>query len=165
MSFKETYYSYYPELVRYGRKLHVAEADLEDLVQETFLRYHVELGKKVIIRNKRAWLYKVFHNLALTGKQSMSRYNSKPWPQKMPATATNTVQELEEKERSTVVFSILEKMPENEKNLLLLYHNGLKYKEIAEVLDIHPNSVGSMLVRAIAKLKKLLKTEYHELFR
>jgi RNA polymerase sigma-70 factor (ECF subfamily) len=55
-------------------------------------------------------------------------------------------------------------MPEDEKNLLLLYHNGLKYKEIARVLDLNPASVGTMLVRAIDKLKHLLKSEYYELF-
>lgn len=65
MSFKETYFKYYPELVRYGKQLRLEESGMEDLVQETFLRYHLELGKKVIFRNKRAWLYKVFHNLAL----------------------------------------------------------------------------------------------------
>jgi RNA polymerase sigma-70 factor (ECF subfamily) len=59
---------------------------------------------------------------------------------------------------------MLEKLPEENKNLLLLYHNGLKYKEIAKVLNLNPNSVGTMLVRSIDKLKQLLKTEYYELF-
>lgn len=165
MSFKETYNTCYPELLRYGRQLQVAEADLEDLLQETFLRYHVELGKKVIIRNKRAWLYKVFHNLAMTRIQNRNRFKSPDFPQEMPAASTDAIKELEEKERRELVFTLLDKMPENEKNLLLLYHNGLKYKEIAEVLDLHSASVGTMLLRAIAKLKNILKTEYHELFR
>ena len=49
MSFKKTYDKYYPELVRYGRQLNVNEVDIEDLVQETFMKYHIELRKKVIL--------------------------------------------------------------------------------------------------------------------
>jgi RNA polymerase sigma-70 factor (ECF subfamily) len=140
------------------------EADMEDLVQETFLRYHLELGKKVFIRNKRAWLYKVFHNLALSRKQSQISHTRKMKQYQMFASVNESGSELEQQERSDLVFRILEKMPEDEKNLLLLYHNGLKYKEIARVLDLNPASVGTMLVRAIDKLKHLLKSEYYELF-
>jgi RNA polymerase sigma-70 factor (ECF subfamily) len=164
MSFKETYFKYYPELVRYGQQLRLEESEMEDLVQETFLRYHLELGKKVIIRNKRAWLYKVFHNLALSSKQSKISHHKKMKQYQMETSASEHFPDLENQERSDLVFSILEKIPENEKNLLLLYHNGLKYKEIARVLDLNPASVGTMLVRAIKKLKHLLKSEYYELF-
>ena len=164
MSFKETYFRYYPDLVRYGRQLQMNEADMEDLVQETFLRYHLELGKKVIIRNKRAWLYKVFHNLALSRKQSKMSQTRKMKQYQMFANEFEPGPVLEQQERSDLVFRILEKMPEDEKNLLLLYHNGLKYKEIARVLGLNPASVGTMLVRAIDKLKHLLKSEYYELF-
>ena len=36
------------------------KVDIEDLVQETFLKYHIELRKNVVFKNTRAWLYKVF---------------------------------------------------------------------------------------------------------
>jgi hypothetical protein len=51
MLFDEAYYQYYPELVRYGRQLQMDESDVEDLVQETFMRLHVELSKKVVPMN------------------------------------------------------------------------------------------------------------------
>lgn len=164
MSFNEVYYQYYPELVRYGRYLQVDENDIEDLVQETFLRLHVELGKEVTFENLRAWLYKVLHNLVVTRINSKNLHRSKIAHYRIPDTGKDTLEELAKKERSELVFKILDQLPKNEKELLLLYHHGLKYKEIAEVLEINPKSVGTMLVRAIDKLKLLLKTEYHELF-
>ncbi len=164
MSFNEAYYQYYPELVRYGRQLQLDEADIEDLVQETFIRLHVELLKEVVFANIRAWLYKVLRNLILTRINTKNLHHNKIEHYKNPNTEKDTLEELANKERSELVFKVLEQMPENEKDLLLLYHNGLKYKEIAEVLNINPKSVGTMLVRAINKLKLLLKKEYHELF-
>ena len=70
------------------------------------------------------------------------------------------VSELEQKIREAI-----DQLPiERKKVFVLSRYEGLKYKEIAEVLEINPKSVGTMLVRAIDKLKLLLKTEYHELF-
>jgi RNA polymerase sigma-70 factor (ECF subfamily) len=59
---------------------------------------------------------------------------------------------------------MLDQLSEKEKNLLLLYHNGFSYLEMAEILEINPASIGQMLVRAIKKLKNELKTHYHEMF-
>ena len=165
MSFKKTYYKYYPELVRYGRQLNVNEVDIEDLVQETFMKYHVELSKDVVFENTRAWLYKVLLHQVINKNNSKSLHESKIKHLRMRNADNGIIESIEKQERNELVFQVLDQLPENEKNLLLLYHNGLKYKEIAEVLDINPNSVGKLLVRSIAKLKQLLKTDYHELFR
>ena len=165
MSFKKTYYKYYPELVRYGRQLNVNEVDIEDLVQETFMKYHVELSKDVVFENTRAWLYKVLLHQVINKNNEKSLHESKIKHLRMQNADNGIIESIEKQERNELVFQVLDQLPENEKNLLLLYHNGLKYKEIAEVLDINPNSVGKLLVRSIAKLKQLLKTDYHELFR
>lgn len=165
MSFKETYYKYYPELVRYGRQLNVDKVDIEDFVQETFMKYHIELSKDVVFENTRAWLYKVLLNLVITKNNTKVLHESKIKHLRIPDAKNDINEVYAKKERRELVFQVLNQLPDREKNLLLLYHNGLKYKEIAEVLNINPNSVGKLLVRSITKLKLLLKTNYHELFR
>ncbi len=165
MSFNETYYKYYPELIKYGRKLCAAKIDIDDLVQETFLKYHIELSKNVEIENARAWLYKVLLNLAITHNNKKNLHDTKIKHYKRPDIEIGIDEKFANKERSELVFQVLDQLPNKEKNLLLLYHNGLKYKEISEVLEINPNSVGKLIVRSIAKLKQLLKTDYHELFK
>lgn len=165
MTFKETYYKYYPELIKYGRRLCASNIDIDDLVQETFLRYHIELSKTSDIENTRAWLYKVMLNLTITFKNRESLHKNKIKDFERSDMALGIDEEFSRKERRELVLQHLEHLPEKEKNLLLLYHNGLKYKEIAEVLDINPNSVGKLLVRSISRLKQLLKADYHELFK
>lgn len=164
MSFKEVYEKYYPGLVRFGLQLNVNRVDAEDLVQETFLRYHVTISKDLVLDNTRAWLYKVMLNLTLTRKSTQSLHDARNKSSQAYQSHINEEEAHASKERRELVFQVLEQLPAKEKNLLLLYHNGLKYKEIAEVLELNPASVGTLLVRAIDKLRSLLKKDYHELF-
>ena len=164
MSFKEVYEKYYPGLVRFGLQLNVNRVDAEDLVQETFLRYHVAISKDLVLENTRAWLYKVMLNQAITRKSTQSLHDTRIKSSQAYQSHINEEEAHASKERRELVFQVLEQLPVKEKNLLLLYHNGLKYKEIAEVLELNPNSVGTLLARAIDKLRSLLKKDYHELF-
>jgi len=165
MSFKEVYEKYYPGLFRFGLQLNVNRVDAEDLVQETFLRYHVAISKDLVLENTRAWLYKVMLNLTLTRKSTQSLHDTRNKSSQAYQSHINEEEAHASKERRELVFQVLEQLPVKEKNLLLLYHNGLRYKEIAEVLELNPASVGTLLVRAIDKLRLLLKKDYHELFR
>jgi RNA polymerase sigma factor (sigma-70 family) len=164
MSFKEVYEKYYPGLVRYGRQLNVDRVDVEDLVQETFMRYHVAISKDIVLENTRAWLYKVMLNLSITSKNTRSLREEKIKSYRGPHEELDVNEEYAKNERRKLVFQVLEQLPVKDKNLLLLYHNGLKYKEIAEVLELNPASIGTLLVRAIDKLRALLKRDYHEMF-
>lgn len=164
MSFKEVYEKYYPGLVRFGLQLNVNRVDAEDLVQETFLRYHVAISKDLVLDNSRAWLYKVMLNLVLTRRSTQNLHDARIKNSQVAQSNISEEEALARRERRELVFQVLKQLPDKEKNLLLLYHNGLKYKEIAEVLELNPNSVGTLLVRAIDKLRSLLKRDYHELF-
>lgn len=164
MSFKEVYEKYYPALVRFGLQLNLSRVDAEDLAQETFMRYHTAISRDVVLENTRAWLYRVMLNLTNTRRSTRILHNGKI---KNDLAAQNQIMEeeaYEKKERKDLVFQVLDQLPAKERKLLLLYHNGLKYKEIAEVLELNPASVGTLLVRAIDKLRSLLKKNYHELF-
>jgi RNA polymerase sigma factor (sigma-70 family) len=165
MPFNEIYHTHYRELRRFGRQFNISPELTEDLIQETFLRFYLELKNNVVFDNPRAWLYKVLINLFKThlAKEKRATNNiasiisgmNKPF---------DLHEEFVISEKQKIVFNMLEQLPEKDKTLLLLYHNGLSYAEIAEVTGINPSSIGTMLVRAIAKLKNELKTHYHEMF-
>jgi RNA polymerase sigma factor (sigma-70 family) len=165
MPFNEIYNTHYRELRRFGRQFNISPELTEDLIQETFLRFYLELKNNVVFDNPRAWLYKVLINLFKThlAKEKRAMNNSAY----LKARINNPFDLHEEfviSEKQKIVFNMLEQLPEKDKTLLLLYHNGLSYAEIAEVTGINPTSIGTMLVRAIAKLKNELKTHYHEMF-
>jgi RNA polymerase sigma-70 factor, ECF subfamily len=165
MSFDEVYKKHYYELRRFGRQLNLTVERSEDLTQETFLRYFLELQKDVVFDNPRAWLYKVLLNLFRADNTSkhieycdsdtLVCYNNRSDD---PDEADSGA------EKMRIVQEIIDSLPKRDKEILLLYHNGFTYAEMADILGINPNSVGKTLVRAIEKLKNKIKTQYHEMF-
>lgn len=165
MSFDEVYRKHYNELRRFGRQLNLSVEICEDLTQETFLKFYFEIKKEVIFENPRAWLYKVYLN------QFRTLHNSKKHETQNPESglvydepSADLLEEYNRNERHRIVFEMLDKLTDREKELLLLYNNGLSYAEMAEILELNPNSVGTILVRAIERLKATLKIQYHEMF-
>lgn len=165
MSFDEVYTKYYNELRRFGRQLNLSDVQCEDLTQETYLKFYIELQKDVAFKNPRAWLYRVYLNLfrthyalvkKVTGSQETFQITE------MPGNDIN--EEFDRNEKHRIVIEVIETLNAREKEILLLYNNGLSYSEMAEILEINPNSVGTTLVRAIEKLKQTLKIHYNEMF-
>jgi RNA polymerase sigma-70 factor (ECF subfamily) len=167
MHFDELYRKHYPELKRFGHQMNIPAEKCEDLTQETFLKFYLELKKSVVFDNPRAWLYKVFLNLFRTAYRAEKLNDNENDAYKnisSKSAATDIYEELVLNEKQKIVFDMLNRMSTREKEILLLYNKGLSYAEIADALGINPNSVGKTLVRAIDKLKENIKLHYHELF-
>jgi len=165
MSFDEVYRKHYHELRRFGRQLNVSVEKCEDLTQEAFLRYYLELKKDVVFDNPRAWLYKVFLNLFKTHINSTkNELRDSELLVRAEEPSGDLQEEYTKNEKQRIVLEMLDQLTKKEKELLLLYHNGFSYSEMAEIMEINPNSVGKTLVRAIERLKKTLKIQYHEMF-
>ncbi len=164
MSFEAIYTQYYHELYGFALLLQKSPAEAEDLVQDAFSRYYVELQKATVFENPRAWLYRVLLNLSSSQIRLKLLHERYTENKSFEATDAPYEPDFLQSEKQQIVFSVLERMEERDKQLLMLYHNGLSYQEMAEVLKMNPASVGKTLVRAIEKLKKLLKMNYHEMF-
>jgi len=150
MSFDEVYKAYYQELRRFGRHLNISPENTSDLIQETYLRFYLELKKKVVINNPRAWLYKVLLNLFRTMVNSEKReLRIKEELATGKAGLYDLLDEYHNAEKQQIVLKILGRMPDRDKEILLLYNNGFSYNEMAEILEINPNSIGQTIVRAI----------------
>jgi RNA polymerase sigma-70 factor (ECF subfamily) len=59
--------------------------------------------------------------------------------------------EQEEQQRVRLVLSVMEP---RQAELLLLRSNDLSYQELASILNLNPNSVGTLLGRALAAFRK-----------
>jgi RNA polymerase sigma-70 factor (ECF subfamily) len=166
MIFDEVYSKHYNELRRFGRQLNIPAEKCEDLTQETFLKFYLELKKNVVFENPRAWLYKVYLNLLRSGyrAEKIEEHDEAILNSAKNAISDDIHEEFVKNEKQRIIFEMLRKLNEKEREILLLYNKGLSYAEISEVLDIKLNSVGTTLVRAIEKLKENIKVHYNELF-
>ena len=71
--------------------------------------------------------------------------------------------QLENKERSAILFAAIDKLAENQKTAYVLNKvEGLSYAEVAEVMKTSVSSIESLLFRAKQNLQKLLADYYNK---
>lgn len=132
----------------------------EDLTQESFLRLYTCLEKGGKVENAGAWVFRVSHNLALDylrNKDPLNRVEPESWEdvgQSLPDPAPDAEQMVLENEHRRRFEASLQALSNQERQCLYLRLEGLRYAEIAEVLDISVGNVSTYLSRAIRKLKK-----------
>jgi RNA polymerase sigma factor (sigma-70 family) len=165
MLFDEVYGKYYNELRRFGHQLNLSSERSEDIIQETYLKFFLELKKGMNIKNPRAWLYKVFLNHFKNQVKKQNLINiSKLNPEHEEKLSGDINTNYVENERQQIIIKMMNQLEARDKDILLLYHKGFSYAEMADIMGMNPNSTGKTLVRAIENLKKTLKTNYHEMF-
>lgn len=131
----------------------------EDIVQECFLRLYRQLRQGAAVNDARLWLFAVAHNLALdrrrTGRREC-RFDAPDWAElteKRCVPDLNPEQTLIQKERYLALRRIIPSLSATEQQVLHLRSEGLRYREIGEVLGIGTSTVSDALQRGVGKLK------------
>lgn len=146
-------------LLRYVLSFGLLTHDGEDIIQEIFLALfrHLQLGRSR--RSLRGWVFRVAHNLALK-KRYANRRNQ---PQEAlhgvlgdnhldPAPSAE--EQLVFNERQARLLAVLRALPEQDQHCLRLRSEGLRYREIAEVLGMSLGAVSISLTRSLARLER-----------
>ncbi|MGE0131712.1 MAG: RNA polymerase sigma factor [Blastocatellales bacterium] len=150
-------------LCGYLIKLLGSPAEAEDVTQEAFLRLysHLQCGKPV--PNARAWLFRVAHNLAVDRQRNEHRaepLSADGWRQlgeQMADPAPQPEETALEREKMARMQAALARLSPQERHCLYLRMEGLRYREIAEVLGVQTPTVVTFLTRGIKKLTKDLQ--------
>ncbi|MCG6189345.1 RNA polymerase sigma factor [Maribellus maritimus] len=159
-SFEKIYEQNYPMMYRVAVKMIGDKDAVRDIVQEVFVCLY-EKGKGTDeINNYSAWLYKATYFKSIDYLKANKRFS------KLETIEDRTCQEesYEQKEVKKMIQNALNKLDPKNRFLVVLYSEGLSYKEMAEITEINFASVGKTLSRALKKMEKELKTEYYELF-
>ena len=160
-AFEQIFRTYYTDLCKFCLKYVRDEQVAEEVVQEVFIKLYSQNNK---IDSIKSWLYKVLYNEFINvSKRENSHAKYVEYEKNHPEIFDSETKSDKEEVRQ-IVLKTINNFPEREKALLLLYHEGMSYSEMAEILEINPNSVGKTLSRAIEKLTFTLKIEYNELF-
>lgn len=146
---------YHATLVRYLTR-RLGDRDwAEEVAQETFVR----ALRQDTIMNERSWVFAVANNLVRDDARRVSR--QRKHLELMAAEAREQEQESpEEQQEITLEMAnetadarrALETLAERDRQALLMKEEGLGYGEIADVLGIEKNSVGTTLSRARRRL-------------
>ncbi|KAF0091985.1 MAG: RNA polymerase sigma-70 factor ECF subfamily [Fusobacteria bacterium] len=123
-------------------------ADVEDVFQEVFLQYFLNIDKFQSEEHKKSWLCRVTFNKC---KDLIKSF----WRKKVISLEKVEIA-FESEEQSELMAAVL-KLPTDYKNIIYMhYYEGFTVPEIAEVTKKNINTVYSLLRRAKVKLKKEL---------
>jgi RNA polymerase sigma-70 factor, ECF subfamily len=161
LEFKVLCHRHRDEIYRYALGLLANRPDAEDAAQEVLLRLWNHLPTLNPF-NLRAWLLRTTRHYCL---DQIRRRSNRTTPLLMddetlderpdefavnPSSAADASLRLEQARQALL------KLPENLRSVFVLYEvNGLRYREIAETLEIPINSVKVYLSRARERLSKL----------
>jgi len=141
-------------LLRYLMSLGLAVADGEEIVQEVFLALFEHLGRGGSRENLRGWLFRVAHNLGLKRARRTRRWESAEDAEPVSDSAPNPEQQAACSERQKLLMLVLRALPQQDRRCLSLRAEGLRYREIAEVLGISLGSVSISIARSVARFSR-----------
>ncbi len=146
-------------LLRYLAGFPLTLQDSEDVIQEVFLALFQHLRKGKSHQNVRGWLFRTAHNLArkkhLCSRKDVENAGALiAVEERVADPAPNPEDQLSFNQTQKRLMSVVRAMPEQNRWCLYLRAEGLRYREIAEVLDISLGSVSLYLERSLAHIAR-----------
>jgi len=129
----------------------------EDAVQETFLRAYKSYSGFEGRSSEKTWLTAIAINVCRNMLRS-------PWRKRMLGEeALEYIQSIDPDMPDPTVSRAIMKLPRDQRSAVILHYlQGLKIREIAQMLDIPLQTVSSRLSRAREKLRAELKEWYFD---
>ena len=149
------------------------QEDAEDISQEVFAEVYQSIKNFKGESKLSTWIYRIAISKSLEHLRRKNRKKRFAFVQSLfGAEGVTPIRDiphfhhpgvqLENKERTAILFSAIDKLPENQKTAFILHKmEGVSYQEIAEVMKTSLSSVESLQFRAKQNLQKLLR-EYYE---
>jgi RNA polymerase sigma-70 factor, ECF subfamily len=169
-AFSELVHRYERELYSYLRRYLGDERLAEDTFQATFLQLHLKCHQFEAGRRVRPWLYTIATNQAIDAQRKNKRHRmasldrangsqekdaSKSLLELLASKELEPGPQLEADERRDWIRQAVSQLPEQlQSAITLVYYQGLKYREAADVLGIPVGTVKSRLHAAIFKLNE-----------
>jgi RNA polymerase sigma-70 factor (ECF subfamily) len=155
--FDRLFVAEYPRLVAIARRF--VGADAEDVAQDVFASFAAKPIADPI--HARAWLHRATVHRAIALLRSTQRRDARERRHAVleaasPRGPVEPARAVEGRELSESVRAALGALSERYATVLGLRAAGLSYKELAAVMNVTPNAIGTLLLRAEAALRKEL---------
>ena len=133
--------------------------DRKDLEQEILLQLWKSMGRFDGRVKLSTWMYKVALNTAIMFYRSQSRYKGKN--RLLDASILSIPEEEKDEvyaEHLSLLYRYINQLGDHDRALILLYLDGIKQSEIADILGITESNVSSKINRIKKKLKHRVKS-------
>lgn len=158
-TFENLYRQHYHSLHRLAQKMLCHDA-AKDIVQDVFIEFYQKTQKGKKVNYPKSFLYRSILNKCIDEQRKTKKFAGN----EIPAGTTDGNQIYEKQEARKLINKCLCALGTRDRELAVLYSEGLSYKEMAEITGIPLSSVGKTLSRTLKKLEKELKSKGYEMF-
>lgn len=164
--FDKLFRSYYQDLCRFAVFLNCSPEDAEEVVQDLFFRLWTNRNKLMVHSSAKTYLFTAVRNSVYNFHKHEKVKNKFIEHEKASGNILNADEETNHDEIINRINQTIEKLPEKRREVFKLAKiEGLKYKEIAEKLDISIKTVENHMGEALKFLRaNLNKNELIILF-
>ncbi|MBX5437081.1 MAG: sigma-70 family RNA polymerase sigma factor [Alicyclobacillaceae bacterium] len=159
-SFQVLFRTHYPTVLRHLLRIVADRPAAEDLAQEVFLRLYRSPPQR--LEAVGAWLHKVAARVAydyLRAKAARWRLEMREWALNAgPRDIAGDEWMARHADREAVKQALMQ-LSERDRQVLLLRHSGYSYEEIAEIVGVRREIVGTVLSRAQQRFKQVYQRE------
>lgn len=155
------YRQHYEQIYKFCYRMLGSREPALDVAQDTFLKMMNRLNHRdEPIENPRAWLYRVAGNLCLNElSKNKLRHDRQMQTGTRHAENATPEDDLIEKEKRDRVRKAITQLEHRQQMLIMMYNDGLSYREMAEATGIKEQSVGKTLWRIIDGLSASIKKQ------
>lgn len=157
--FEKVFRSCYPDMCSYANNF-LKDADAsEEVVQEVFFKLWINRESIIINTSIESYLFRAVRNASLNVlKHIRIKEEYKQYHQTTLKATNHTEEALMAGELQTKIKKAIDQLPpERKKVFMLSRYEGLKYKEIAQELNISVSTVENQMVQALKFLREELK--------
>ncbi len=154
---------YEKKLLRYGRRFLYNHENIEDVVQDIFIKAYINIKSFDLSRKFSPWIYRIAHNEFIN---IIKKEKKEPFLFFEAGTIFsfagkgNFLKDIETREEKEEIEKHLSKLKIKYREPIILYYFEEKdYQEISDILKIPVSTVGTRLKRGRNEIKKLLYDE------
>jgi len=164
-AFNYIYRSYAAVLYQYGTQFTKDEHILQECIQNIFISLRRKRGTLAEVSSIKAYLFKILQRevIRYINREKNTVYSSRMlhdhfFPVEV-SHETKLIQDEYDTEKKKMIEKAINQLPVRQRQaILLLYEEGLSYKEIAEVMELSEvRSVRKIIYRALASLKASIR--------
>ncbi|MCB0610498.1 MAG: sigma-70 family RNA polymerase sigma factor [Lewinellaceae bacterium] len=151
---------WYPRVYNLAFRYFADPDQAAEICQQTFLSIHKRLAQLRDPGSFKGWLFRTAINYCHEEGRTISRrarhqenLNNQP----ANGLAQSPHEQVLRSERARIIMAALQKIPADQREVILMKeYEDLKFREIAEILDVSVNTVKSRLYYGLNALRKLL---------
>ncbi|HET8654320.1 MAG TPA: sigma-70 family RNA polymerase sigma factor [Longimicrobiaceae bacterium] len=155
----------WPRTFLYAQHLTHDRERADDIAQECFSRLWQRKDDWELSGAVGAWLFRTARNLVISEARKARVRQRWAWVHHEQAVPPRSaLEEVEINEMRDAVEQAIRQLPERRREVFSLFHlHGMSHREIAEILEIRPQSVANHLHRALTDLRVALKDYFPRL--